>query len=49
MLHKTVVFIGGGYATMTVLKKLIKKRVANITLILVDPKEGFYHSVGAPR
>jgi NADH dehydrogenase FAD-containing subunit len=51
MEHKTVVFVGGGYATMEVIKALAsqRKREANVALVLVDPKEAFLHNVATPR
>ncbi len=54
-LAKTVVLVGGGYANMTLLRKLVKRIALGFNqhprpkIFLVDPKDGFFCSVGAPR
>ncbi len=48
MQRKTVVFVGGGYAATKAIKRLLKRSI-NAQLVLIDPKDGFFHSVGSPR
>lgn len=43
-----VVIIGGGYGGLTVAKTLLSK-TKNITVTIVDPKDGQFASVAAPR
>jgi NADH dehydrogenase FAD-containing subunit len=55
LLAKTVVLVGGGFANMLLLRKLLKHSNLAVhhntrpNIVLVDPKDGFFYSVGAPR
>lgn len=43
--EKKVVILGGGYAGIAIAKKLDK----NFDVVVIDAKDFFFHSVGAPR
>jgi NADH dehydrogenase FAD-containing subunit len=46
---KTVLIIGGGYAGLSLVSELNKKKIRNLNIILISKADYFYHNVASPR
>jgi NADH dehydrogenase FAD-containing subunit len=46
---KTVLIIGGGYAGLSLVSELNKKKIRNLNIILISRTDYFYHNVASPR
>ena len=46
---KKVLIVGAGYAGVSLVTELSKKKIKNLKIVLISKNDYFYHNIGSPR
>ena len=46
---KKVLIVGGGYAGVSLVTELSKKKISNLKIVLISKNDYFYHNIASPR